>query len=148
MDESHGPTTIPLITEPTRIQRARLYPFPDLTRLWLRVDLSPFTQPPTLEVTVYDAAGAAVAAMLMVEWRDPRISLTLHLRQPPQPGARYTAELRLTDANEQLLDRQEIPFELTFVEPDPVDLTPSARPKREVEPHLPDSEATGGSGDQ
>jgi len=148
MDEPHGLTTIPLITEPTRIQRARLYPFPDLTRLWLRVDLSPFTQPPTLEVTIYDAAGAAVAAMLMVEWRDPRISLTLHLRQPPQPGARYTADLRLTDTHERLLDRQEVPFELTFVEPDPIDLAPTAPRTHEAASHLPDSDAIGGGGDQ
>ncbi len=121
-DESRS--SIPLITEPVHIKRARLYPFPDLRRLWLLVDLSPFTQPPNLEVIVREPSGEVATSMYMVEWRDPRISLTLHLRRPPQPGQRYVAELILTEKGERVLDRKEVPFDLVFVEPDPEDLGP------------------------
>ncbi len=117
---------IPLITEPVHIRRARLYPFPDLKRLWLRVDLSPFAQPPNLEVIVRDPEGRVATSMYMVEWREPRVSLTLHLRIPPREGGRYVAELILTEKGERVLDRKEVPFDLTFVEPEPEDLNPKA----------------------
>jgi len=126
MDDRSTSTTIPLITEPVHIQRARLYPFPDLKRLWLRVDLSPFIQPPNLEVIVRDSEGRVATSMYMVEWREPRISLTLHLRIPPQEGNRYVAELILTEKGEKILDRKEVPFDLIFVEPDPEDLALSS----------------------
>ncbi len=124
MDDRNTSTAIPLITEPVHIRRARLYPFPDLKRLWLRVDLSPFAQPPNLEVIIRDPEGREATSMYMVEWREPRVSLTLHLRVPPQEGGRYVAELILTETGEKVLDRKEVSFELTFVEPDPEDLTP------------------------
>ncbi|GAB4522304.1 MAG: hypothetical protein Kow0047_32960 [Anaerolineae bacterium] len=116
---------IPLVTGPTRIKRARLYPYPDLTRLWLRVDLSPFSRPPNLTVSVRGPDGALVSEMDLIQWRDPRISLTMHLRRPPQPGATYRAELILTELQEDeevLLDRTELEFPLEFVEPDQSDL--------------------------
>lgn len=126
MDDRDISTTIPLITEPVHIRRARLYPFPDLKRLWLRVDLSPFIQPPNLEVIVRDPEGRVATSMYIVEWREPRLSLTLHLRIPPQEGGHYVAELILTEKEEKVLDRKEVPFELTFVEPEPEDLNPSS----------------------
>jgi hypothetical protein len=101
-----------------RIEKARIFPYPDLTRLWLRIDLSPFTSPPNLEAIIWDPQGEAISSMFLVEWRDPHISLTMHLRRPPQPGKRYTAEFILTGEGGALLDHKEVPFDLVFQEPE------------------------------
>ncbi len=124
MNDHDSSAPLPLMTEPVHIKRVRLYPFPDLRRLWLLVDLSPFVTPPNLEVIVRDPDGEVATTMYMVEWRDPHVSLTLHLRRPPRPGQRYTAEVILTEKGETLLDRKEVAFDLVFVEPDPEDTKP------------------------
>ena len=109
---------MPSTTNAVHIERAHLYPYPDLTKLWLRVDLSAFTDPPNLEVIVRDPQGEIVSSMFLVEWQEPKVSLTMHLRRPPQPRKQYTAEVILTGQEETPLDRKEIAFDLVFVEPD------------------------------
>ncbi|NOZ26462.1 MAG: hypothetical protein GXP39_00225 [Chloroflexi bacterium] len=125
LDESSASST-PSAAQSVHIRRARLYPYPDLTKLWLRAELSPFTTPPNLEVIVHDPDGEVATSMYLVEWRDPYVSLTLHLRRAPQPGGRYTAELILTEKGEKLLDHKRVAFDLTFVEPDAEDLAPGS----------------------
>jgi len=125
MDDQNISRPIPLVTESIRILQAQLYPFPELDRIWLRIALSPFTRPPNLEAIIRDPGGQVAASMYMVEWRDPHISLTMHLRRPPQPGGRYVAELLLTEKGETLLDRKEVAFDLVFVEPKPEDVVPT-----------------------
>ncbi len=99
---------------PLRIERMAARPYPDLTRVWARVQLSPFEAPPNVRLVCLDAAGKEVAEMLLVEWRDPYISLTMHLRHPV-PGASYV--LRAEVARDgQLLDSQDTPFQLVFEE--------------------------------
>ncbi len=99
---------------PLRIERMAVHPYPDLARLWVRVQLSPFAQPPNVRLSCLDADGRVVAEMLLVEWRDPYISLTMHLRQP-NPGADYILRAEVA-RNEQLLDVNDIPFKLVFEE--------------------------------
>ncbi len=59
---------------------------------------------------------AVVAAMFMVEIRDPYQSVTLHLRQAPQPGEKYALELELT-RDEVTLHTHRLEFDLVFRDP-------------------------------
>lgn len=97
---------------PLRIERMAVNPYPDLARLWVRVQLSPFEQPPNVRLLCLDADGQEAAEMLLVEWREPYISLTMHLKQP-HPGADYVMRAEL-GRDGQLLDTSEFPFTLVF----------------------------------
>jgi hypothetical protein len=98
------------------IQRAEVWPYPDLNRLWVRVEISPFVAFPDLELILSDASGEIINSMYMVEVREPYQSLTLHLRDEPQPGRPYrlTIELR---RDEQTLDTRDLDFDLVFRDP-------------------------------
>ena len=102
--------------EPPRLLRGQALPYPDLHRVWVRVQLTPFAGHPELEMAILDAEGQAVATMIMVDVQFTYVSLTLHLKHP-QPDAAYALLLRLTRDN-TLLDQRLVPFPLTFVERD------------------------------
>ena len=97
---------------PLRIERMEVHPYPDLRRLWVRVQLSNFATPPNVRLACLDATGAEVADMLLVEWQDAYISMTMHLRQP-EPGAQYTFRAEVA-RDEELLDSRDLPFVLEF----------------------------------
>jgi hypothetical protein len=104
--ESHPPT----------IERAQVLPYPELTRLWVRVQISPFSTYPNLELTLLNPAGKPVATMFIIEAREPYQSLTLHLRQPPEAGEQYRLQIELSRDGD-MLDKRQLDFELTFKEP-------------------------------
>lgn len=106
----------PAETHPPVIQRAEVLPYPELTRLWVRVETSPFVAFPNLAITVIGPDGAVAATMFMVEIRDPYQSVTLHLRQTPQPGEKYGLALELS-RDEVVLDTHRLEFELVFRDP-------------------------------
>ncbi|HEY54002.1 MAG TPA: hypothetical protein G4N94_11140 [Caldilineae bacterium] len=97
---------------PLRIERMEVHPYPDLRRLWLRVQLSNFATPPNVRLACLDADGNEVADMLLVEWQDAYISMTMHLRQP-EPGAEYIMRAEVA-RDEELLDSRDLPFVLEF----------------------------------
>ena len=105
---------IPLNFEagPLRIERMAVHPYPDLKRLWVRLQLSPFARPPNVLLQCLDQDGNEVAEMLLVEWRNPYISVTMHLRQSVA-GASYLLRAQVA-RDEELLDSREHPFILEF----------------------------------
>lgn len=102
--------------EPPRFLRAQALPYPDLQRVWTRVQLTPFAGHPELEMAIIDPDGQPEAAMTMVDVQFTYVSLTMHLKQP-RPGEPYHLLLRLTRDN-TLLDQRAVPFDLVFVERD------------------------------
>ncbi len=102
--------------EPPRLLRAEVWPYPNLERLWVRLEISPFVAFPNLELILFDPGGDAINSMYMVEVRETYQSLTLHLRQPPQPEQRYHLTVELT-RDEQVLDTRELDFDLVFRDP-------------------------------
>jgi hypothetical protein len=104
--ESHPPT----------IERAEVLPYPELSRLWVRLQISPFSAYPNLGLTVLDSEGKTVATMFVIEAREPYQSLTLHLRQPPRVGDRYRLDIELSRDGE-VLDTRQLDFALIFKEP-------------------------------
>ena len=102
--------------EPPRFLRAQALPYPDLQRVWTRVQLTPFAGHPELEMAIVDPDGQPEAVMTMVDVQFTYVSLTMHLRRP-RPGESYHLALRLTRDN-TLLDQRLVPFDLVFVERD------------------------------
>lgn len=101
---------------PPVIQRTEAWPYPDLRRLWVRLETSPFAAFPNLELILTDAEERIVSSMFVVELRDAYQSLTLHLREEPRPGERYRLAIVLS-RNEEILDTQMLDFDLTFRDP-------------------------------
>ena len=104
--------------EPPRFLRAQALPYPELKRVWVRVELTPFSSRPgpELEMAVLDRDDQEVAAMAMVDVQHTYVSLTMHLKRPV-PGEPYLLLLRLT-RDDTLLDQRAVPFDLVFVERD------------------------------
>ena len=44
-------------TGPVQVERMAVHPYPDLKRLWVRVQLSPFETPPNVRLLCLDADG-------------------------------------------------------------------------------------------
>lgn len=103
-------------TSPPVILRAEVWPYPDLQRLWVRVEISPFAAHPNLAFAVSDPEGLIVCTMYIVEAREPYQSVTLHLRQAPRPGECYRLHIELS-RDDAVLDERSIPFELVFRNP-------------------------------
>lgn len=110
---------IPLVHEdsPPTIRRAEVWPYPDLTRLWARVETGPFAAYPNLSFTVTDPDAAIVCTLFMVEIRESYQSITLHLRQRPRPGERYRLDIVL-DRDDVVLDKKTLEFDLVFRDPE------------------------------
>lgn len=102
--------------QPPAFLRVEAWPYPELDRVWVRLETSPFDAFPNLELLLTDPNGEIVGEMFMVEMREAYQSLTLHLRQPPRPGERYRLTLELT-RDEQPLDTRELDVDLVFRDP-------------------------------
>jgi hypothetical protein len=103
-------------SQPPTIQRAEVWPYPDLRRLWLRVETSSFAALPNLEFAAFDPDDELVSYMLMIEIRQPYQSVTLHLRRPPRAGGRYRLEIVLS-RDEHELDTRTLGFDLAYRDP-------------------------------
>jgi hypothetical protein len=109
---------IPPIVEPHPpvIRRAEVWPYPELDKLWVRVESSAFAAYPNFEFAVYDPDGRVVSSMFVVEARSPYQSLTMHIRQAPRAGERYRLEVELNREN-VLLDARVLEFDLVYRDP-------------------------------
>jgi hypothetical protein len=101
---------------PPAIRRAEVWPYPELDRLWVRLEIGPFVAFPNLELILSDPDGNAINSMYMVEVHEAYQSLTLFLRQTPRPGQHYRLTIELT-RDEQLLDARDLEFDLIFRDP-------------------------------
>jgi hypothetical protein len=107
---------------PPVIERAEALPYPELSRLWVRIQTSPFSTYPDLTLTLLDPDGAVVSSMFIVEARETYQSRTLHLRKPPRAGELYQLGIELSRDGD-VLDTCLLSFSLTFKEP------PDAKPE-------------------
>ncbi len=98
------------------VERIAVYPYPDLSKLWVRVQLTSFATPVMVELICRDVEGVEVTDMLLIDWREPYISITMHLKKPPRPDEQYMLEVRV-ERNGELLTSREHPFPLRYVDP-------------------------------
>ncbi len=116
LDESLA--NLPPVVEhqPPVIARAEAWPYPDLDKVWVRVETTPFVTYPNLGFAIYDPEGVVVSSMFVVEARNVYQSLTMHLRRPPQAGARYRLEIELS-RDDTVLDTRLLEFDLVHQDP-------------------------------
>ena len=100
--------------EDVSILKLRAIPLPDMKRVTVEMELSPFVEHPNLDISILSPEGEIVANMFVVEARDQVMTLTLHLRQP-EPEALYTARLVVL-REEETLDQHEVTFNLRMEE--------------------------------
>ncbi|WP_352429658.1 CoA-binding protein [Thermoflexus sp.] len=114
-------------TDPPRIQALQATPMVDGRRVVVEVMLSPFRQPPDLELVLYNERGEEVHSLAVMEVMTFQVTYVLHLRRP-DPGARYRVEARLLNG-ETVLDRQEVEVRI----PSPVTVEDDAALRRILE---------------
>ncbi len=108
---------LPEETTPPQIDHIEVYPYPNLTKLWIKINLTYFKTFPSLELYLYDPDGHLITDMLLVEHRNFYVDVTMHLRQPPRPGERYRLEVFLI-RDSTILDRKIHEFDLIFIDPE------------------------------
>jgi hypothetical protein len=84
--------------EEVRFLDVHVEPWPDGRRVRVHVRLTPFQQPPNLEMVILDPQGREVSHISIIENIDFQFVLTMHLRDPePQPEYRLEVELSYPD---------------------------------------------------
>ncbi|HXF68745.1 MAG TPA: CoA-binding protein [Thermoflexus sp.] len=96
-----------------RIHGLRATPMPDGRRVVVELELSPFPQPPELELLLYNEQGEEVRSMVVMGVMELQPTYVLHLPHP-DPGGHYRVEARLLEG-QTLLDRQQV--EVVMPEP-------------------------------
>ena len=74
------PLEQPRPREEVRFRRIGIFLHPDLRRLAFGVELTPFTERPSIEVTIVNGAGEPAGSLHVIETMTPNFSLTMHLR--------------------------------------------------------------------
>ena len=77
----------------TRLLDLRAEPYPDGRRLRVALDLTPFEQKPTLELTLKNSAGEIVAETSIIEVVSSSIEITLHIRTQAQRESETLEEI-------------------------------------------------------
>jgi hypothetical protein len=77
----------------TRLLDLRAEPYPDGRRLRVALDLTPFEQKPTLELTLKNSAGEIVAETSIIEVVSSSIEITLHIRTQTQRESEALEEI-------------------------------------------------------
>ena len=103
--------------QPLRVRKIVLYPYPDLTRLWFRLQLDSMpTDPPNIDIQIWNPDDSENLKASYVAYDDTFLDATLHLKDP-QPLNSYTCTTCVstgTGVNLQLLDTVRFEFPLKF----------------------------------
>jgi hypothetical protein len=106
-----GMDEIPLPPEEIRFRSVKLEPCPDGRRVRLWVEITPFQQRPTMDITLEDPHGQETATASVIEPMMNRLELTLHLSRAMELGD-YTAYLVLGYPESEPADRAKATFKL------------------------------------
>lgn len=91
-------STISLVQpdEPLRIQKILIFPYPDLKRLWFRMQLQAQpNQQPNIDIDVAAVDGPAGNSLAFVAYDDTYLDATIHLKEP-HPGSLYQCVVDLS----------------------------------------------------
>jgi hypothetical protein len=84
----------PRVPEEVRVRQIGIYIHEDKRRVAVGVEMTPFRQRPSLEITLKNARGETAATMTVIEALRPEISFTLHLRDS-NPTVEYETAVTL-----------------------------------------------------
>ncbi len=67
--------------QPLRVQKIVLYPYPDLARLWFRLQLVALQQePPNIDVHILNPDGTHNSSLAFVAYDDTFVDATIHMK--------------------------------------------------------------------
>lgn len=83
--------------------------YSDGRRVKVKIEITPFLQPPDVEIEAYDPSGVRVASASIVEVSSKNMELILHLRGRIVSGE-YLCRLRLGYRDRETVDYREVAF--------------------------------------
>ena len=93
-----------------RFKDLHVEPWPGGQRIRVHIELTPFLQPPCLEVAAENAAGDEIAHVSIIETILPKLVFTMHLRTQQLEGP-FTLFARVYYPDLDTVDSREIPFQ-------------------------------------
>ncbi|MEZ4516712.1 MAG: hypothetical protein R3C44_07700 [Chloroflexota bacterium] len=102
--------------EDVRIKQVGLFLYPEARRFAFGVELTPFRERPSIEVTVVNGDGKPAGSLHVIETLTPNFSLQMHLRdkETVNPYKLTTVVYYSTPEEERVdIDRQTIAFDAT-----------------------------------
>jgi hypothetical protein len=81
IDFFDNPLEVPKSREDVRIKQLGLYMYDDGKRFAVGFDITPYLEPPSIQVTAVDEAGVEVSSLHVIEVNDKNFSLTMHIRE-------------------------------------------------------------------
>ena len=101
------PDEIPLTPEEVRFLGVVAEPFSDNRRIRLTINLTPFQQPPEIEIFALNPAGERVTEATIIGAPNKQMSLTMHLRGDVVEGV-YQFHFSLGYQDIGIVDRSEL----------------------------------------
>jgi hypothetical protein len=98
--------------EETRLLDLRANPYSDGRRIRIGLDLTPFQEKPSIEITLTDTAGLLSGMASILEPMAWKLELTLHIRKHENTAGTYSlaASIQYPELGE--VDRREITVEI------------------------------------
>lgn len=109
IEDSEG---APVPPEEVRIQSVHIDPYPDGKRIRVTLELTPFQDPPDLDVIVLDQDGEESASMSIIGAATPKFNFTAHLRGD-HLSSTYLLISRLSYEDLGEVDQKETTFSTT-----------------------------------
>ncbi len=95
--------------ERVRVRSIEIDPYPDRRRLKTRLVLTPFQEPPNIDIVILDSAGEELASSSIVQPTQNVLELTLHLRRQTIDG-HHTARVLIRNGKSEIETHEEKSF--------------------------------------
>lgn len=109
------PSEDALPPEKVRILDLQVEPNPDKKRVKVRLQITPFQQDPSVELSILDQQGNEVSRVFIIETIDDHLLFTMHIRTETQPGD-LTLSARLYYESQGVIDERSIIFDFNAIE--------------------------------
>ena len=112
-----NPLQVPNSREDVRIRQLGLYMYDDRRRFAVGFDITPFLEPPSIEVIATDEAGNEVSSLHVIEANDKNFSLTMHIRDNESEKLTVRATLYYATPETERVDVHTIERPLHITQP-------------------------------
>jgi hypothetical protein len=102
---------VPVPPELVRIHALRVEPYPDGKRIALDLSLTPFLEAPDLAIRIQNQDDVVVASTDVIEARDPKMRLTIHIRGPVTTDS-LKAVVDVHYQEQGQVDKKDVTFDL------------------------------------
>ena len=84
-------------------------PWPDSGKVRVHVELTPFIEPPNLEVSISDSSGNEISSVSIIETAVRKLVFTMHLRGTPGTGP-FTLLAKIVYPSIEMVEQTQISF--------------------------------------